>query len=313
MTIYDLFFYFAIYSVIGWMIEVSYHAIKQGVVVNRGFLNGPLCPIYGTGMIIIFMVLYGVGAVIGKNTDVNHASVVLLFFVGLCFCTLVELITGFVMDKMFHTRWWDYSNEKFNFKGYICLSFSILWGLGAALVLKVLCPMVDKLERFIPRKIGIAFLIIYFIIFIVDEVISIMSVLKFTRQLEKMRDIQNAIHKLSDGMSEIVGGGTIKTMEKVEEGKEFADKAKNEIKETAGDIKEAYDAKMDEYEERIKEMYSILRKQRFFGIGRFAKAFPDMKSIRYKEPLDKLRAYVKTQREENKKEKETSKTKENNK
>ena len=56
MTVYDVFFFFAIYSVIGWMIEVSYHAIKQGVVVNRGFLNGPLCPIYGSGMIIIFMV-----------------------------------------------------------------------------------------------------------------------------------------------------------------------------------------------------------------------------------------------------------------
>ena len=305
MTVYDVFFFFAIYSVIGWMIEVSYHAIKQGVVVNRGFLNGPLCPIYGSGMIIIFMVLYGVGKVTGKNTDVNHASVILLFVVGLCFCTLVELVTGFVMDKLFHTRWWDYSKEKFNFKGYICLYFSILWGLGAAFVLKVLCPAVEKLKHFIPVKAGIVFLIVYYIVFIADVVVTILTILEFTRRLEKMQDIQNGIRKISDNMSKFVGGGTIKTMEKVEEGREFAEKAREEIVETAGELKDSYNEKLDEYEDRLKEMYRRMRRTKFFGIGRLARAFPNMNSVRYKESLDRLKEYFKNQINDNDKETES--------
>lgn len=118
MSIYQILWYFMIYSVIGWIIEVSFHAVTLGKVVNRGFLNGPLCPVYGSGVLMVLAVVYIDGALFGFETDLQKASTFGLFIVGIVFATLIELIAGFVLDKLFHARWWDYRGMKFNLNGY---------------------------------------------------------------------------------------------------------------------------------------------------------------------------------------------------
>ena len=117
LTLYEVFAYFFCYSFLGWVTEVAFHAVTQGKFVNRGFLNGPVCPIYGTGMVAVLLIL-------GEN--ISRAW--LVFLVGVGLPTLIELITGWVLERFFHNKWWDYSSRRFNLKGYICLEFSILWG-----------------------------------------------------------------------------------------------------------------------------------------------------------------------------------------
>ena len=103
------------------MIEVSYHAVTMGKVVNRGFLNGPLCPVYGSGVLMVLMVVDLCGEWFGFETDLTKASTIELFIIGIIFATLIELIAGFLLDQMFHARWWDYSKIPLNLNGRIAL------------------------------------------------------------------------------------------------------------------------------------------------------------------------------------------------
>ena len=120
LTLYELFLIFFTYGFLGWCSEVAFATLKTGGFVNRGFLNGPICPIYGFGMLIVVVCL----------TPLND-SWPLLFLGSMALTTALEFFTGWVLEKLFQTKWWDYSERKFNVKGYICLEFSILWHLCA--------------------------------------------------------------------------------------------------------------------------------------------------------------------------------------
>ena len=288
MTLYQILWYFMIYSLIGWMIEVSYHAITLGKVVNRGFLNGPICPVYGSGVIMVLLVLYLTGIITGFETDVDVANPFLLFIIGILFATLIEFLAGFILDKLFHARWWDYSDRKFNVNGYICLEFSIIWGLAIAFVLRVVQPTFEGFVDFIPHLIGMIFLVIMYLTFIADIVITVLTVLKLNRELEKMEDIQKSILKLSDGMSEMIGTGTIKTMNQLEKGYEEATEKKKELREAISENKsellntidkrrEDHQLRKAELEERLENMRANLMHHNILGTGRLLTAFPRMK------------------------------------
>lgn len=137
LTLYEAFAYFFCYSFLGWVTEVAFHAVTQGKFVNRGFLNGPVCPIYGTGMVAVLLIL-------GEN--ISRAW--LVFLVGVGLPTLIELITGWVLERFFHNKWWDYSSRRFNLKGYICLEFSILWGVAVLFAVEVVHPPSRGLQGF---------------------------------------------------------------------------------------------------------------------------------------------------------------------
>ena len=109
--------FFFIYCFIGWCWESAYVSAKKREWVNRGFLKGPFLPIYGFGALAVLV-----------STLPVRPYPVLVYFFGLLGATLLELVTGICMEKLFHVRYWDYSNQKFNFKGHICLSSSVAWG-----------------------------------------------------------------------------------------------------------------------------------------------------------------------------------------
>ena len=113
---YEVLWIFIIYAFIGWCAEVSYAAVNRGIFVNRGFLNGPYCPIYGCGVVIVVTVLMPL-----------KDNLFLLFVGSVVLTSVLEYITGFLLEKVFHNKWWDYSNLPFNLHGYICLKFSIYW------------------------------------------------------------------------------------------------------------------------------------------------------------------------------------------
>ena len=128
---YNLLFYFAIYSFAGWCGEVVFATVRHGKFVNRGMLHGAYCPIYGFGLITVIVCL----------TPIKD-SWLLLFAGSAVLTTVLEFITGFVLDKLFGRRWWDYSDKKFNIGGYICPQFTVVWGLACLLIMKVVQPAI---------------------------------------------------------------------------------------------------------------------------------------------------------------------------
>ena len=123
---------FFIYSIGGWLMEVIGKLIEKRKFVNRGFLIGPYCPIYGHGAILITILLQ-------KYID----DPIALFIMGVVVCSILEYLTSYFMEKIFHARWWDYSDKPFNFHGYICLEFSLIWGLAIVMVVKVFQKYVE--------------------------------------------------------------------------------------------------------------------------------------------------------------------------
>lgn len=202
ISFYDMNIYFFIYAFLGWITEVIYATLKTGKFVNRGFLNGPLCPIYGVGM--AFCVLF-----------LNPLSEKwwLLFLVGTLVASGLELLTGFVLDKIFKTKWWDYKNEHFNLKGYICLKFSLLWGIGIVALFYTFVPMTNKLIKVLPTSAGNIVLIILWALFIIDFVATVIQLKKLKRRLRQFDRIADTLHKSSDKLGERLSVATLKVLE----------------------------------------------------------------------------------------------------
>ena len=201
--IVNCFLWFIFYSVIGWITETLIFAIRDKKSVKRGFLFGPLCPIYGTGAVVCYLLLYG-----------RVTNFFALFGIGLLLCDTIEYITSFVMEKAFHAKWWDYSNQKFNIKGRICLVSSLLFGGGVALLIKFIQPAVERVTLMIPFGVraGIAFAL--YSVIIIDVALTIQSLKDVVLSLKEVQ--RYAVENFQQGID--------KTDEKLDE---FTDKVKD--------------------------------------------------------------------------------------
>ena len=208
MTVYQILWYFLIYSFIGWCIEVAYHAMKVHRLVNRGFLNGPVCPVYGFGVVLVFAAVHFIVAQTGGSFQ--DISLFLLFPIGVVLTTAVELFGGYMLDKAFHARWWNYSEEKFNLNGYICLKFSIIWGLGVVFLVKVAHPFIEgSTIALLPVKIGIWLAVFLCISYFADFVVSVLIMMKLNQSLAELDQIQKDMRIVSDQITKLVAGGSI--------------------------------------------------------------------------------------------------------
>lgn len=143
IDLYHMINWFIIYSFFGWVWETFYVSIKQGEFINRGFISGPFCTIYGCGAIAVYTIL--------KPAEGN---LFILFFGGIVVATLLEYFTAVLMESIFHTSWWDYSDKKFNFQGRICLGASLGWGVFTVILFRVLHPVVEDLVSLYPVYVG---------------------------------------------------------------------------------------------------------------------------------------------------------------
>ena len=116
-SFYELFWLFFVYSFLGWIIETVYGSIKKKKFVNRGFFTGPVCFVYGTAAVLMTVFLWEL-----------KSSVVALFVGCAVMATIIEWVTGKLLERMNRHKWWDYSNKKWNFDGYICVQYSLIWG-----------------------------------------------------------------------------------------------------------------------------------------------------------------------------------------
>ncbi len=160
----ELILYFLIYSFFGWVLEILYVSYHSKKFVNRGFLFGPFCPIYGFGVLLFLILLQPI---------YNYP---LLFFIGAIIVTSsVEYLTGFIFEKFFKTTLWDYSNENYNLHGRICLRISIYWGFLSTFFFYFIQPNITQFVSFILSKSSIYLPIIILLYFITDFVITLIS------------------------------------------------------------------------------------------------------------------------------------------
>lgn len=132
--LFEILTYFIIYSFLGWAMESVVRSVAEKKIINTGFLKGPLCPIYGIGAMIMFLCL-----------DQFENNIVLLFFIAIIVLTIWEYLVGVALEKMFHTKYWDYSDQKFNFQGRICLVNSICWGILGVVFVRYIHPFVHDI------------------------------------------------------------------------------------------------------------------------------------------------------------------------
>src|SRR5574344_2167877 len=171
MSIYNiamLFMLFITYSIIGWCMEVTCKLIELKKFINRGFLIGPYCPIYGWGCILITVLL---------NKYMKDPLV--LFVMAIVICSILEYFTSYFMEKIFKARWWDYSRRKFNINGRICLETMIPFGILGCVMILVFNPIVFSFLKLFSKNILIIISIITFIILIVDYVASTCIIFNF--------------------------------------------------------------------------------------------------------------------------------------
>ncbi|MBD5138033.1 MAG: putative ABC transporter permease, partial [Ruminococcus sp.] len=177
-SLYQMFHMFIFWAFIGWGIEVCWMTLETGEYQNRGFLNMPICPIYGFGVIMVTVFF----------RPVSH-TVLPLFIVTSILCTTFELLVGLGMEKLFGARWWDYSHERYNYKGYICLKISILWGMGCVIVIRLVQPMVEKIIDMIPVRLGLALIVLWSVLIVIDLISSICAVNKLNNRLRQLDEI----------------------------------------------------------------------------------------------------------------------------
>ena len=168
------FLYFIIYSFLGWLMEVIYSFFSLKKFVNRGFLLGPICPIYGYGVLAIILL-------IGKDTS----DALGVFLKAILICSVLEYFTSFFMEKLFKARWWDYSNRKFNINGRICLETMIPFGILGCLVVYLLHPFVVNMVDLLNSTLIIILSIVLFVIYVIDNIISFNVMNKIKKEIKK--------------------------------------------------------------------------------------------------------------------------------
>lgn len=260
MGIYHAMLYFFVYGFLGWCTEVAFAATKEKAFVNRGFLNGPICPIYGFGVVSVIWLL-----------SPYKSKLFMLYITSIIVVTALEWVTGLVLEKIFHNKWWDYSDMPLNLNGYVCLLFSLIWGVACVLIVKWIHPLIARGVNLVPKGLGIVLISGCTIAACVDLYVTVSKILKLNRRLEKMEEIAQELHKISDEIGESIYKDVVEAMEKKEEVSE-------ELRERVQELRTKYH---DFAAMNIKEGRRLL------------KAFPKMHSKRYREALQDLQNYLK--------------------
>lgn len=303
ISLYFILLYFFVYGFLGWCTEVGYAAFKTHHFVNRGFLNGPICPIYGVGVTAVITVL-----------TPYKSDIIVLYILSVVLVTVLEGLTGWAMDKIFHNKWWDYSDMPLNIGGYVCLLFSIVWGFTCLLIIYFVQPLIHRALTLIPTVVGIVLIVVFGIILIADLYVTASTIFKFNRRLASMEKIATEMHEISDQIGQEIFEATIRAMDMQEVSKEKLATATGEIKEkvqgTASEIREKTQGTASEIKERAQgakersqEVSEELRNRiaslhaRYHESAdkpsrisrRLMNAFPKMESHQYKKSLEILK------------------------
>ena len=247
INVIEILTYFIVYSFLGWVIESSYKSILQKSLINSGFLHGPFCPIYGIGALIMFMFL-----------NDFKGSPFLVFCLGFFVLSVWEYIVGVLLEKIFKTRYWDYSHHKYNLQGRVCLTNSIFWGILGVVFITYIHPFVQLMLSKVQQNYILYADIVLSIYLLTDMIISIIKIKNIDVKIKKLDEINNKIK------------------ERLQEIKEYSKNIGKTNK-----------------EEHLQSLIDELRKQKdrmqrriYRNVIRLRKAFPSMKSEKITEFLN---------------------------
>lgn len=258
---YHLINWFFIYSFFGWLWETCFVSLKNGKYVNRGFINGPFCTIYGFGALSVYLILKPVGD-----------SILCLFFGGIVVATVLEYVTAVLMESIFHTSWWDYSDNKFNFQGRICLGASLGWGVFTLLLFKVLHPAVEKLVSLYPVNVGEIAVCVISVGYLVDFAYSAAAAFKLH---ERIPVIEQAVEQARDEL-------LLKMHEHLKSVSFTKDATLETVKERLGDIEVLKDleerraALMTELTAEVERRKKAAAAKLGHNISRFVNSYPNL-------------------------------------
>lgn len=276
-------YWFFVYGLLGWCAEVVFAAVKEHRLVNRGFLCGPICPIYGFGMVALLYAARALGA------PGLPLSVPVVFVVGGVLTTLLELVAGWGLYRLFRIRWWDYTGIPFNLGGYICPQFSLLWGLGSVVMVKGLHPLLARLGDRIPLQALLPLDLILLLVFAVDTAASAAAAAGLDRKLKEIDELRARLRRTSDRLTELLGTGAMTADTLLDEQKLQLALARMERRDDAEALREELTTHAAALRARLREM-DLDR----FGARRLLRAFPRMRSLRYGETLAATREALRT-------------------
>ena len=289
---YHLLWFFFVYAFLGWCAEVGYAATKTGKFVNRGFLNGPWCPVYGFGVVIVLGCL-----------EPLSGNLPLLFLGSVALTSALEWLTGFALEKLFHQRWWDYSDEPFNLTGYICLRFSLMWGFACLFVVKLLHPTVVLAVDLLPRPLGWVLLAGLCAALGVDLAATVSAIARLNRRLVLLDELAGRIREASDDLGEDLADRVLDAAERGADWKEDWEDLAQRMAQRRAQRRAALAEGLDDLREDLQDRAEASRQQlqewrasaqelldkSSRGQRRLLRAFPSLRSVDHRSALERLR------------------------
>lgn len=184
VDVYHIINWFFIYSFLGWVWESAYVSLKEKRLVNRGFVTGPVCTIYGCGAVAVYLTLKPISG-----------NLLFLFVGGIVVPTILEYLTSVLMEAVFHTRWWDYSSSRFNFQGRICLGASLGWGFFTVILFYILHPFVEWIVSLYSVALGKLMVCAAGFLYLVDFGISFANAMQIGKKLRSMDEVMDGIYE----------------------------------------------------------------------------------------------------------------------
>ena len=290
----QLFLAFLIYSFLGWLCETIYCSIGQKKFVNRGFLNGPLCPVYGFGAVAVLLFLRPA-----------RENLMLLFLCGMILTSVIEYITGFALEKLFAAKWWDYSSYRFNIHGRVCLRNSLMFGVLSVVAARLVDPVVQGMIQALPFEACVACCAVFGVLLVTDLAVTVRTILDLNGTLKQL---QQLVEQARLDTAEYLRQNQQEFQQKMEQGKlnlelgrmelrEFLEERKNERlaeraerraqrrQELFSKLTEEQREAIEYIEQRIREKATRNRLLR----RRLVEAFPNMRSTRYQGALERIK------------------------
>ena len=251
-----------IYSILGWCGEMIYcSAGQRKLCEKRGFLNGPVCPIYGHGALVVLLCLHG-----------GCKNPLLTFLLGAVLTSLVEYITSFAMEKLFHMRWWDYSQYKFHLNGRVCLLNSTLFGLASVFLCHFANPPISAwLAGLLASGAAVPLSLILLAVYLTDIVLSVRGAIQLGGRLARL-------HAIYGELSEKLESMTAEARQTVH----------TKLEERGGELTARLEAVRQEAQQKLRTLYD---RQSLFE-RRLLRSFPTMRSIHYPEAMKKWKEYL---------------------
>lgn len=291
-TITQWLFFFYFYCFFGWIFESTYVSIKSRKFVNRGFMRGPFLPIYGSGAIMMLVV-----------SMPFQDNLVLTYFAGCVGATALELVTGIAMESLFKVRYWDYSNQRFNYKGHICLSSTIAWGFLTILMTEFLHKGVERLILAVPYGIVTALTAVVSVYIIVDFTLSFKTALDLRDVLIGLEKAKAEMERIQKRLDVIVAVANDEIEHRRQESSMRMDELMEHIEGRFHAVKERMRLNPSEFMEEVREEISELRSRytiekehrlqfrhlKDFYQRNMIKGNPGMYSKRFGEALEELK------------------------